>query len=90
MTSLDLKIMERIDKEDTIEKCKLIGEVQIKGLPKRPSGKTKLKITLMVEEEGGIVKGIVEDMGYGAEYPKSDYVRNFDPGRFNKTIVEGW
>ncbi len=89
MTSLDLKIMERIDKEDTIEKCKLIGEVQIKGLPKRPSGKTKLKITLMVEEEGGIVKGIVEDMGYGAEYPKSDYVRNFDPGRFNKTIVEG-
>ena len=81
--------MERIDKEDTIERCKLIGEVQIRGLPQRPSGKTKLKITLMVEEEGGIVKGTVEDMGFGEEYPKSDYFQNFDPGRFNKTILEG-
>lgn len=89
MTALDLKIMERIDKEDTIERCKLIGEVQIKGLPERPSGKTKLKITLMVEEEGGIVKGTVEDMGFGSEYPKSDYFQSFDPERFNKTIVEG-
>lgn len=89
MTSLDLKIMERIDKEDTIERCKLIGEVHIQGLPKRPSGKTKLKITLLVEEEGGIVKGTVEDMGFGVEYPKSDYFKDFDPSRFNKTIVEG-
>ncbi len=89
MTALDLKIMERIDKEDTIERCKLIGEVQIKGLPERPSGKTKLKITLMVEEEGGIVKGTVEDMGFGSEYPKSNYFQSFDPERFNKTIVEG-
>lgn len=89
MTSFDLKIMERIDKDDAIEKCKLIGEVSIKGLPKRPNGKTKLKITLIVEEEGGIVKGIVEDIGFGTEYPKSDYIRDFDPSRFNKTIVEG-
>jgi len=89
MTTLNLKIMERIDKEDTIERCKLIGEVQIKGLPQRPSGKTKLKITLMVEEEGGIVKGTVEDMGFGEEYPKSGYFQSFDPGRFNKTILEG-
>jgi len=89
MTSLDLKVMERIDKEDTIEHCKLIGEVNFKGIPERPNGKTRLKVTLMVEEEGGIVKGSVEDMGFGSEYPKSGYFQNFDPGRFEKTIVEG-
>ncbi len=47
MTSFSLKIMERINKEDTIEKCKLIGEVFIKDLPERPSGKTKLNIRFL-------------------------------------------
>ena len=89
MTSLNLKIMERINKEDTIEKCKLIGEVFIKDLPERPSGKTRLSITLQVEEEGGLVKGSVKDMGYGTEYEPSGYSEKFDPSRFNKTVLEG-
>lgn len=87
MESFSLKIMERIDKEDTIDNCKLVGEVQINGLPKRPSGRTKLKITLLVEEEGGLVKGAVEDMGFGAEYPPSGFRASFDPGRNGKTVV---
>jgi len=87
MTGLDLKILERIDASDPYEACKLIGEVSIKGLPTRPSGKTKLRVTLMVEEEGGLVRGMVEDMGFGAEYPASGYKESFDPDRFNKTVI---
>lgn len=89
MTTFELKIMERIDKDDKIEQCKLIGEVGIKGLPQRESGKTRLKITLQVEEEGGLVKGNVEDMGFGDEIEASGFKENFDPSRFNKTVVEG-
>ncbi len=89
MTTFNLKILERIDKEDTIENCKLIGEVLITGLPERKSGQTKLKITLNVEEEGGLVKGSVEDMGYLDEIPPSGYKKDFAPNRFTKTVVEG-
>lgn len=89
MTSFSLKIMERINKDDDVDKCKLIGEVLIKGLPERPSGKTKLSIILQVEEEGGLVKGKVCDMGYKDEYKSSGYSECFDPSRFNKTILEG-
>ena len=87
MTRLDLKLLERINTNDPYEACKPIGEVAITGLPIRPSGKTKLRVTLMVEEEGGLVRGMVEDMGFGAEYPASDYKESFDPDRFNKTII---
>ena len=89
MTSLDLRILERIDKEDTIKDCKLIGEVRIEGLPERPSGRTRLKITLQVEEEGGIVTGSVEDLGFNGEYAPSGYNERFAPARHNKTIVDG-
>lgn len=89
MTNFELKIMERIDKDDTIEDCKLIGEVEIKGLPQRPSGKTKLNVTLLVEEEGGLVKGSVGDLGFGEEYQSSGFKETFDPSRFTKTIMEG-
>ena len=84
MTGLDLRIMERIQQDDPYEACKLIGEVSIKGLPERPSGKTKLRITLMVEEEGGLVRGMVEDVGIGVEFPSSGYKETFDPDRFKR------
>jgi len=87
MTGLDLKILERLQLDDPFEACKLIGEVSIKGLPKRPSGKTKLRITLMVEEEGGLVRGVVEDVGFGEEYPSSGYKENFDPNRFKRVEI---
>ncbi|MCL2404403.1 MAG: Hsp70 family protein [Defluviitaleaceae bacterium] len=89
MSGLDLKILERIDANDPYEACKTIGEVSIKGLPVRPSGKTKLKVTLMVEEEGGLVRGMVEDMGFGAEFPASGFRESFDPDRFKKAEVGG-
>ena len=87
MTGLDLRILERIQQDDPFEACKLIGELSIKGLPERPSGKTKLRITLMVEEEGGLVKGMVEDVGFGAEWPSSGFKENFDPDRFRKVEI---
>ena len=89
MTQLDLKILERIDKDDRLEDCKLIGEVAIRGLPQRPSGKTRLKVTLLVEEEGGLVKGAVEDMGFGEEYEACGYNETFDPSRFSKRVISG-
>ena len=85
MTEFELKILERINQDDPVESCKPIGEVRIKGLPERPSGKTKLKITLMVEEEGGLVRGMVEDVGFGSEFPSSGFKETFDPDRFIRT-----
>ena len=87
MQNFDLRVLERVQRDDSFENCKLIGEVGIVGLPSRPSGKTKLKITLMVEEEGGLVKGMVEDMGGGEEYPSEGFKEEFDPSRFSKTVV---
>ena len=87
MTSFQLKILERINQDDPFEACKLIGEVSIKGLPERPSKKTKLRITLMVEEDGGTVRGMVEDVGLGDDYPSSGFKEVFDPNRFVKTEI---
>ena len=87
MTGLDLRILERIQQDDPFEACRLIGEVSIKGLPERPSGKTKLRITLMVEEEGGMVRGLVEDAGMGDEFPSSGFREEFDPDRFVRTEI---
>jgi len=89
MQRFDLRILERINRDDPFESCKLIGEVGIVGLPARPSGKTKLKITLTVEEEGGLVKGSVEDVGFGEEFPAVDFRESFDPSRFVKQVVGG-
>jgi len=87
MTKFDLRILERIDKADSFEKCKLIGEVEMTGLPTRPSGKTKLRITLQVTEEGGLVSGMVEDLGLPGEIPPSDYKEHFEPDRYNVTKI---
>ncbi|MCL2703204.1 MAG: Hsp70 family protein [Defluviitaleaceae bacterium] len=84
MTEFYLKILERIDKEHRLEDCKLIGEVEISGLPRRPSGKTRLKITLMVEEEGGLVKGSVSDLGFNGEFEPSGFNEDFSPERYKK------
>jgi len=84
MTTFELKILERINKDDPIEACKLIGEVAINGLPARPNGKTKLSITLMAQEDAGLVKGSVEDLGFAGEFEPSGFKEDFDPGRFAK------
>jgi molecular chaperone DnaK len=89
MTGFTLKILERVQADDPYEACKPIGEVSITGLPARPSGKTKLRITLMVEEEGGLVHGRVEDMGFGSEWPASGFNETFAPERFVKTELKG-
>ena len=87
MTGLELKILERVNKDDKIEACKLIGEVSITGLPQRESGKTRLEVTLLVEEEGGLVKGAVKDLGFGSEHAPSGYNQSFDPSRFTKRVL---
>lgn len=87
MTELTINILERMHKEDNIESCRLIGEVIINGLPKRPLGKTKLKVTLSIEEASGIVKGEVEDLGYPGLYEPSGFKTQFSPNRTEKTIL---
>jgi molecular chaperone DnaK (HSP70) len=89
MTGFALKILERVQADDPYHACKLIGEVAISGLPVRPSGKTKLRITLMVEEEGGLVRGRVEDMSFGAEWPSGGFDEVFSPQRFTTTELKG-
>ncbi|MBC7960302.1 MAG: Hsp70 family protein [Vallitaleaceae bacterium] len=79
-TSLHLKILERIHKEDKIHQCKLIGEVNLTGLPERPMGQTKLKVTILAEEEGGLIRGMVEDLG-------SMFKASFTPNRNEVTVL---
>lgn len=81
MTHLKIKILERVHKGDKIDKCKLIGEVEISGIPERPVGKTKLKVTLMAEEEGGLIKGKVEDL-------ESSFKAHFSPDRTATTLIQ--
>lgn len=88
MTSLDLRILERIRRNDILEDCKLIGEVKIEGLPKRPLGRTKLQITLSIDESNGVVKGAVEDMGFAAEYEPSGFKRDFSPERNAINLIQ--
>ena len=87
MTQLSLNILERIHKERGLDGCSTIGEVIIKGLPKRPSGQTQLKVTLSVDEETGTVQGEVEDLGYGQVHLASDFKQKFIPKRHQKTVV---
>ncbi len=88
MSKFKLKILERINKNDKIEKCSFVGEIEFLGLPIRPSGKTKLKITLKAKEDDGIISGDVEDLGYKDEFLPSGYKKEFQPQAYNKTILE--
>lgn len=89
MTTLELKILERVKKGDKIDDCKLIGKVIIRGLPERPSGKTKIKLTLSVDENSGIVKGTVEDLGFNGIYKPSGFKASFSPNRNEDIIIKG-
>ncbi len=88
MTEFSLELFERINLDDDIDDCKFIGKVQFSNLPKRPIGKTKLKVTLSVVE-GGLVKGIVEDLGYNDEFLPSGYLENFEPNKYSTVVVGG-
>ena len=78
MTTLSLKVVERMSKDDPISECKLIGDITVTGLPERPSGKTRLRLTLLANEEEMTIKGIVEDLGYGKEYTSSGFIEEFE------------
>lgn len=88
MTSLDIHLLERMNKGDKIDKCHTIGRVIFKGLPSRPSGQTHLKVTLAIEEEGGLVKGSVEDLGYLDLFQPCGLDEEFVPVRHETVIVE--
>jgi molecular chaperone DnaK len=81
MSKLSITVLERMKKGDSLKDCRLIGEVNIEGLPIRPTGKTNLKVTLMVEEEGGLVKGTVEDLGFLDQFKSSGFKTSFIPDR---------
>ncbi|MDF2821643.1 MAG: uncharacterized protein K0R15_2084 [Clostridiales bacterium] len=81
MTTFKINILEKINKNDSYEKTKLIGEVSISNLPLRPSGKTRIKLTITASEDGGIIEGMVEDLGFFEEYKPSGFKQVFRPYR---------
>lgn len=87
MTSLDLRILERLKMDDTIDECKLVGDVRVEGLPQRPEGKTRLEVTLAVNEAEGTVRGRVKDLGYGSDYSASEFNQSFIPQRSEKKVI---
>ena len=87
MTSLDLRILERLKMDDGIEACKLVGDVRVEGLPERPEGKTRLEVTLTVNEAEGTIKGNVKDLGYGSDYIPSEFNQSFVPERGEKKVM---
>ena len=67
---------------------KQIGKVNIQNLPLRPSGKTRIKLTLTASEEGGIIEGMVEDLGFFGEYEPSGFKEVFRPSIDNNVRGE--
>ncbi len=88
MTKLSVRILERIHKEKGIEDCSLIGDVEITGLPQRPSGETQLRIDLSIEENTGSVRGQVEDIGYRDKHEPSGFKRDFVPMRYEPVQID--
>lgn len=87
MTSLSVRILERIHKEKGIDGCSLIGDVHISGLPSRPLGETQIKIELGIDEASGTVNGEVEDLGYKDIHEASGFKETFVPLRHQKTVI---
>ncbi len=88
MTELSVRILERIHKEKGYEDCSLIGDVQVVGLPMRPKGETQLRVELSIEEESGIVKGLVEDIGFKNIHKPSGFIKTFVPHRHEMTELK--
>lgn len=89
MTTLNMRILERLKSNDRVKECQLVGEVNVEGLPKRPKGKTRIQVTLSIDERAGTVEGQVKDLGYGHDYEASGFEENFSPERNSRTIVHG-
>jgi len=87
MTQLSVKILERIHKEKGIDGCSLIGDVEINGLPKRPSGETQIRIELGIDESTGVVKGSVLDIGYKDIHEPSGFSKHFIPLRHERILL---
>lgn len=88
MTTFNLTILERINKNDDVSKCIKVGEVDFLNLPKREIGKTKLLITISAIDESGLIKGSVEDLGFDGLYEKSGYYKTFEPTSNEKLIIK--
>lgn len=88
MTELSVRILERIHKDKGYEDCSLIGDVQVVGLPMRPNGETQLRVELSVEENSGIVKGLVEDIGFKDIHEPSGFIKTFVPLRHETTELK--
>jgi len=88
MTTASLEVLERVNPLDKFHQCLKVGRINISGLPPRPSGKTNLKLTLSIEEKTRTLKGNIEDMGYGSQYKKSGFKKDFELNRNNTTYLE--
>lgn len=87
MTKLSVRILERIHRDKGFEGCSLIGDVEVTGLPKRPSGETQLKINLSIEENTGSVHGQIEDIGYKDKHAPSGFKKDFVPMRYEPVEI---
>ncbi len=86
-STFTIEILERLNKKDRLDKCKQIGVVTFEGLPKRPSGKSELEVTLQVNEKDGTIKGNVCDKGYKDEFLPCGFCESFYPSRYVNTKV---
>lgn len=87
MTTLSMRILERLKQDDLAKDCQLVGDVKVEGLPQRPKGKTRIQVTLSIDERGGTVEGSVKDLGYGSDFEASGFEEGFSPDRYGQQIV---
>lgn len=75
MTKLNLTVLKRMYKDDDISKCAVLNEFEFLDLPKRPSGMTKLLLTITASPKNELTIVSVEDLGYNDRYKKSGYYK---------------